>query len=185
MDQFWSQVGTNLDTCWCHFGELCVASTASADMSKTIKNQWFFNDFNDFAMSEGSEKRRKHHLVAKRHRDSQHSSQMTSKSVQFWSQNGTKIGPKMVSEMVLKFALVFGLLFGPKPAPKMTPNWSQNEVSCPDVLLEPQAGPKTDPKWLRGSQHGPKMAPKWLQNVTLEPEMDTQMEPKMLLFLSC
>ena len=42
LDQFWSQVGTNLDTCWCHFGELCVASTASADVSKTIKNQLFF-----------------------------------------------------------------------------------------------------------------------------------------------
>ena len=85
-DHVWSHFGTHLDTFWRHFGELCVASTASADMSKTIKNQWFFNDF---AMSEGSEKRRKHHLVAKRHRDSQHSSQMTSKSVQSGGVLGT------------------------------------------------------------------------------------------------
>ena len=48
------------------------------------------------------------------------------------------------------------------------------------MLLEAQVGPKMDPKWLRESQNGPKMAPKWLQNVTLEPEMDTKMEPTRL-----
>ena len=44
-DHVWSHFGTFLDTFWRHFGELCVASTASADIAKTIKNQWFFNDF--------------------------------------------------------------------------------------------------------------------------------------------
>ena len=112
----------------------------------------------------------KNHLVAKRHRDSQHSSQMTSKSVQFWSQNGSKIGPKIVSRKGLEFALLFGLLLGPNLDPKMVPkrlqNWTRNGVGCPAVLLEPQVGPKTDPKWLRSPKMDPKMAPKWLQNVT-------------------
>ena len=78
------------------------------------------------------------------------------KWLQNWSQNGVRKGPK--------FAFVFGLLLGPKLDPKLVPkrlqNWSQNGVSCPDVLLEPQVGPKMDPKWLRS----PKMDPKWLPN---------------------
>ena len=112
----------------------------------------------------GVRKTTNNHLVAKRRRDCQHISQMPSNSVQIWIQNSSKIGPKMVSERVLNLLLFLGCFFGPKLDPKMVPkrlqNWSQNGVSCPDVLLELQVGPKMDPKWLRS----PKMDAKWLPN---------------------
>ena len=111
----------------------------------------------------------KNHLVAKRHRDSQHNSQMTSKSVQFWYQNGSKFGPKMVSEMIIEFLLCLGFLMpklgpnmGPKMAPNLVPKWGQLPRCAPGAPSGPQNGPKMAPE----SQNGPKMAPKWFQNVT-------------------
>ena len=159
-DHLWSHFGTHLDTFWRHFGELCVASTASADIAKTIKNQWFFNDFAMSEVSENSEKPSRGEaapgLSAQLPNDIEIGPILVPKWLQNWSQNGVRKG--------LKFALVFGLLFGPKLDPKMVPkrlqNWSQNGVSCPDVLLEPQVGPKMDPNWLRSL----KMDPKWLPN---------------------
>ena len=144
-DHFWSHFGTHLDTFWRHFGELCVASTASADIAKTIKNQWF----SMILPCPRCPKTAKNHLVAKRHRDSQHSSQMTSKSVPFWSQNGSKIGPKMVSERVLKLLLFLGCFLGP--------NWTQKWS---------QKGSKIGPKMGSAAQMcswSPKWAPKWTQ----------------------
>ena len=93
------------------------------------------------------------------------------KWIQNWSQNGVR--------HALKFALVFWLSVGPKLGPKLGPKmdskwlqiWSQNEVSCPDVFLEPQMGSK----WSQNVSGSPNMDPKWFQNVTLEREMDTKM----------
>ena len=109
----------------------------------------------------------KNHLVAKRHRDSQHSSQMTSKSVQFWSQNGSKIGPKMVSERVLNLLLFLGCFLGP--------NWTQKWS---------QKGSKIGPKMGSAAQMcswSPKWAPKWTQNGSGVPKWTqngSQMAPK-------
>ena len=76
------------------------------------------------------------------------------RSPQNWSQNGVRNG--------LKWLLLFGCFLGPNLNPEMAPKWlqiwSQNGVSCPEVLLEPQMGPKMEPKCFRESQNRPKMA---------------------------
>ena len=120
----------------------------------------------------------KNHLVAKRHRDSQHSSQMTSKSVPFWSQNGSKIGPKMVSERVLNLLLFLGCFLGPN----WTQKWSQKGSKIgPKMGSAAQMcswSPKWAPKW---TQNGSGV-PKWTQNgsfgLLFGPNLDPKMVPK-------
>ena len=129
-------------------------------MSKTIKNQWFSMILpcprcpkNDETQSRGEAAPG---LSAQLPDDIKIGPILLPKWHQNWSQNGVRNG--------LKFALVSGLVLVPKLAPKMAPkwlqNWSQNGVSCPDVLLEPQEGPK----WTQHGSGSPKMDPKWLQN---------------------
>ena len=112
---------------------------------------------------------------------------MTSKSVRFCSQNGTKIGPKMVSEMVLNLLLFLGWFWCPNWPQKWPQNGSKIGPKMGSAAQMCSWSPKRGqnglnmapgvPKW---TQNGSKMAPKWLQNVTLEPEMDTKMEPTRL-----
>ena len=74
----------------------------------------------------------------------------------FWAQIGPKNGPKMV--------------------PTLVPKWGQLPRCAPGVPSGPQNGAKMCPGVPKWTQNGPK----WLQNVTLEPEMDTKMEPTCL-----
>ena len=78
------------------------------------------------------------------------------KLLQNWSQNGVRNGLKIAVVLLL----FLGLKLGPNMVPKWLQSWSQNGVSCPDVLLEPQMGPKMEPKCFRESQNGANMAPK-------------------------
>ena len=121
LDQCWTHFGTNLDTCWCHFGELCVASTASADMSKTIKNQWFFNDFAMSEVSENNEKPSRGEaapgLSAQLADDIKIGPILVPQWYQNWSQNGVRNGLKICS----CFWAAFWAQTGPKNDPKLVP----------------------------------------------------------------
>ena len=125
------------------------------------------------------------HLVAKRRRDSQHISQMTSKSVQHWTQNGSKIGPKMVSEKVIILVSCLSCfwdpIWGPEwtQTPKLFLKWGQLARGAPGAQDGPQNGSmdlKMDPKCCQerprgapGAQHG---APKY------EPQDGSKMLPR-------
>ena len=102
----------------------------------------------------------KNHIVAKRHRDSQHSSQMTSKSAQFWFQNGSKIGPKMVSERVLNLLLFLGCFLGPNWTQKWSQKGSKIGPKMGSVAQMCSWSSKWAPKW---TQNGSGV-PKWTQN---------------------